>query len=309
MANNSRSLMKLARNICIAILSGVAVYYALLLVGCLLFSLSYSQLTAEIGIALQTLSNAAIIRFFFAVQTISLFVLPAFVFLKLQRISVVERHSSVFSPIFLLGAIVLFIIINTPGINLLSQCNTQFVMHIVGNNSQMAQLFNHSEQVSEFLMNESTMSGLLLNIFIIALLPAVGEELFFRGFLQQILQRKSNNIHAVIFATALIFSLFHNDLFNLVPRIIMGILFGYLFFLTRYIYYAITAHFVHNAAVVAVYFLMHNNYLPPFTSHIGEIGNGVLAGILSLIIVSITMFLWWKKERNARNTKPQLIAQ
>lgn len=299
-------LMKLARHFLIAILSGFTLYYALMFVGCWIFSMPYTQLLGEMQIAAQTISNAPIIRYMLAVQTASIFLLPAVVFLRLQHIPVIERRllredeikQNTIRPVFLLGAIAVLVLVNMPGVNLLSQCNTQFVQRMIDANSTMLQLYNHSEQVSEFLLNEASVKGLFFNILIIAILPAVSEELFFRGLLQQILQRTLSNIHVVIFVTALIFSLFHGDVFNIVPRLIMGMLFGYVFFLTKNVWYPIIAHCVHNATVVLMYFFIHNNYIPPHSATVGEIGNGLFAGLLSLIIVAVIMFVWWKKERN-----------
>ena len=287
--------MKFARNLLIAIASGVAVYYALMLTGCLMFWLSYAQLLSEMQHAVQTVSNAPLIHYMLAVQTISMFLVPAFVLLRLQHIPFVHTHEFVIRPVYLLCAIIVLILCNIPGVNLLSYCNTQFVQHIVDSNSALMQSYNHNAQLNEFLMNTTPVKNLIVNIVTIALLPAIGEELFFRGLLQQILRHRLANIHIVIFATALIFSLFHNDVFNIVPRLAMGILFGYLFFLTKNVYYPIIAHCVHNATVVLVYFFIYNNYLPPRIATIGEIGSGAFVGVISLVIVWGVMIVWWRK--------------
>lgn len=287
--------MKVARNLLIAIVSGVAVYYALMFTGCLVFSLSYTQLLGTMQHAVHTVSNAPLIHYMLAVQTVSIFLVPAFVLLRLQHIPLVHAHTFAIRPVYVLCAIIVLILCNIPGVNLLSYCNTHFVQHIVDGNSALMQSYSHNEQMNEFLMNTTPVKNLIVNIVTIALLPAIGEELFFRGLLQQILQRRLANIHIVIFATALIFSLFHNDVFNIVPRLAMGILFGYLFFLTRNVYYPIIAHCVHNATVVLVYFLIHNNFLPPHIATIGEIGSGAFVGVISLVIVGGAMIWWWRK--------------
>jgi len=287
--------MKLARNILLAVVSGFALYYALMLAGCLVFSLSYSQLLSEMQLAVQTVSNAPLIRYMLAVQTISIFLVPAFVLLRLQHIPVVERSRNAIRPAYLLCVVIVLILCNMPGMNLLSYCNTQLVQRIIAPNSPLIQLYNHNEQVSEFLMNTPSGKSLVFNILTIALLPAIAEELFFRGLLQQVLQRRVANIHIVIFATALIFSLFHNDVFNIVPRLAMGVLFGYLFFITKNVWYPIIAHCVHNATVVLVYFFIHNNYLPAEISTFGEIGNGAFVGGLSLVGVGGVMVFWWRR--------------
>jgi len=296
-------IMKLARNILLAVVSGFALYYALMFAGCWVFSLSYSQLLSEMQLAVQTVSNAPLIRYMLAVQTVSVFFVPALVLICLQHIPVVEQNRNAIRPAYLstrghaplLCAIIVLILCNIPGINLLSYCNTQCVLRIVDSNSSLVQLYNHSEEVSEFLMNTTSAKILIFNLLTIALVPAIAEELFFRGLLQQVLQRRIANIHIVIFVTALIFSLFHNDVFNIVPRLVMGVLFGYLFFITKNVWYPIIAHCVHNAAVVLVYFFIHNNYLPAEIYSFGEIGNGAFVGVVSLVGVGSVMIMWWRK--------------
>ncbi len=267
-------------------------------VGTLVFSSSYSQLIAEIQYATKNVSNAPLICYMLALQTISIFLVPAFVLLRLQGIPVIERRlpSKVKAhPILLLCTIVFLVLCNIPGINLLSYCNTQFVYSIIDSTSSIVQLHKHSELINDFLLNTTSGQTLLFNIVVIAILPAIGEELFFRGLLQQGLLRTVSNAHIAIFATALIFSLFHNDVFNVVPRFVMGVLFGYLFFITNNIWYPIIAHCVHNATVVIVYFLIHSNYVPTYIATVGEIGNCAIAGIVSLVVLSCALLVLWRK--------------
>ena len=102
---------------------------------------------------------------------------------------------------------------------------------------------------------------LVLQLIVVALVPAVCEELFFRGAMQQILQHWFGNVHVAIIVTALIFSLAHGDVFGLVPRFLLGVLLGYMFYRSGSLLVNACVHFVNNAIVIALYYLYHAGVL------------------------------------------------
>ena len=88
-------------------------------------------------------------------------------------------------------------------------------------------------------------------VLVIAVLPAVGEELAFRGILQQELERGSGKPVAAIWIGAFIFSVFHLQFAGLLPRFLLGAGLGYLFYWTRSLWVPVAAHFVVNGMQVA----------------------------------------------------------
>lgn len=117
-----------------------------------------------------------------------------------------------------------------------------------------------NRQVKEFVSQPGT-GNLMFNLFMMALTPAVCEELFFRGALQQTLLRWCGNAHVAILTTAVIFSLAHGDMFGFVPRLAMGIALGYLFCYGGSVIVNIAAHFVNNVTVVAAYYLFFSKQI------------------------------------------------
>lgn len=109
----------------------------------------------------------------------------------------------------------------------------------------------------EALLSLTTTGDLLLQLLVVALIPALCEELFFRGAIQQTLQRWFGNAHVAIVATALLFSLAHGDAYGLIPRFLLGLILGYLFFLSGSMIVNVCAHFFNNFLVVAMYYLYH----------------------------------------------------
>ncbi|MBR1851149.1 MAG: CPBP family intramembrane metalloprotease [Bacteroidales bacterium] len=116
----------------------------------------------------------------------------------------------------------------------------------------MADLSNNL--IEKFLATESVW-GLIVNLLVIAVLPAICEELFFRGCMQQLMTKWLRNPHWAIVITAAIFSIAHGDIFAFLTRFAMGIVLGYLFYASGSILVSASAHFVNNALVVLFGFL------------------------------------------------------
>ncbi len=108
-----------------------------------------------------------------------------------------------------------------------------------------------SSMVAQMLADKS-ISGILINLFIIAVLAAVIEEIFFRGCLQQIILKIVKNKHVAIWITAIIFSIIHMQFYGFLPRVLLGALLGYLFVWTSNLWVPIIAHFVNNFTAVVL---------------------------------------------------------
>lgn len=115
------------------------------------------------------------------------------------------------------------------------------------------------EQQVELFVSQPGVGNLLFNLLVMALVPAVCEELFFRGALQQAIRQWLGNAHFAILLTAVVFSLAHGDMFGFVPRLAMGVALGYLFCYGGSLLVNIAAHFVNNAIVVTAYYLYYSN--------------------------------------------------
>ena len=113
----------------------------------------------------------------------------------------------------------------------------------------------------EQMLSLGSTGDFLLQLLVVALIPAVCEELFFRAGLQQILQRWWGGKHVAVVVSAFVFTLAHGDLYGLVPRFVLGIVLGYLFAYSGSILVNVAAHFFNNALVVLLYHLYHRGML------------------------------------------------
>ncbi len=95
---------------------------------------------------------------------------------------------------------------------------------------------------------------LAFNLLIVAVLPGIGEELVFRGIVQQQLRRAMGNAIPAIWITAIIFSAIHLQFEGFIPRLVLGAALGYLFYWTRNLWIPVIAHFFFNGSqIIAQY--------------------------------------------------------
>ena len=114
-----------------------------------------------------------------------------------------------------------------PAINLLSYLNQQMTLpaFLEPMETWMKTQEENAAQMTELFMRVTTFDGLIINLLLMALLPAIAEELTFRGVLQRLLQGKDNNTnipHIAIWSSAIIFSAIHMQFYGFVPRMLMG---------------------------------------------------------------------------------------
>jgi len=111
------------------------------------------------------------------------------------------------------------------------------------------------QQIIDIITNFNSLGSFLIGIVVIGIIPAFGEEILFRGIIQNIICSIKKNMSFSIVITAFVFSAIHVQFYGFIPRFLLGILFGYIYWYTNNLIYPIFAHFVHNSLVVTMLFL------------------------------------------------------
>lgn len=104
-----------------------------------------------------------------------------------------------------------------------------------------------------------TGSELLVNLFFIALVPAVCEEVFFRGVFQKLAISAFGNFHVGIILTSFIFALIHFNFLQILPMMFLAMVFGYVYHYTKSIYVPIALHFINNSFSLLMYYAYQKN--------------------------------------------------
>ena len=152
----------------------------------------------------------------------------------------------------------------------------------------MKALEETAQAATEKMLNVNTFGGMLFNLVIIALIPAVGEELTFRGVLQQSLTRKMNPHIAIILSSA-IFSFIHFQFYGFLPRLFLGMLLGHMFYITNSLWTSMLMHFVNNGATVVLYYLNNKGAIED-AEHFGETQNVWI--IIASAVITIGLIVW-----------------
>ena len=149
----------------------------------------------------------------------------------------------------------------------------------------------NTEVIIEAFLSMNNLWDLFYTLLVIAIVPAIGEELLFRGYLQQKLVKRLKNSNTAILITAFLFSAIHFDLQGMIPRFMLGLLLGYLFYWSGSLWLPILAHFVNNAQAIILsypsfkinggaYSIFSNTPIDPLVALVSFFGTVLLIYIL-----------------------------
>jgi membrane protease YdiL (CAAX protease family) len=261
-----------------------------------LFSMSYEGIQEILGEGFRNASSG-LIRYFQAFQTTGMFIIPAL----LGSSMLLCKEESLFrgrhhNYLILIPFLIIILISAIPFIQFLISLNENihFPEGLSGLKDRLTEMETERLLLSETMLSESRTWSILMNFAVIAILPALGEEFLFRGVLQRLLHNWIGNIHVAIFIAAAIFSAFHLQFFGFLPRLVLGIFFGYLFFWSGNIWLAVLAHFLNNSLALTVIYLSDQKVFQDISLHDSTGLGSMLPIILSIGLTAGCIFLMKK---------------
>ena len=241
-----------------------------------------------------------VMKYFQVVQSIGLFIVPPLIlgWLFYGKVSeYLHLNKSINATSIVLVLVLTFAA--APFINFIGEMNMKMILPewLSGVEEWMQNTEEKAAQLTEAFLKVKGIGGLLFNLFMIAMLPAIGEELLFRGVIQRIFTRMTKNHHWGIWISAILFSSLHLQFYGFVPRMLLGVLFGYLLVWSGTMWLPIIAHFLNNAfAVIALYFV-DNNLLSPKIEEYGATDDSYYLAAISLVLVLVFMFMIKKENK------------
>ncbi|MEX2370677.1 MAG: CPBP family intramembrane glutamic endopeptidase [Bacteroidales bacterium] len=190
--------------------------------------------------------------------------------------------------------LVLIMVAALPFVNFLTDINQRFEIPFETAADYLRQLEDKTENMMMTLIRADNIGALLVNIFMIAIIPAVGEELVFRGLIQRHLTEMFKNGHLAVIVASVIFSLVHFQIFSFLPRFFLGLILGYAFYYGKTIWYPMIAHLVNNTLGVVFYYYYTKGQGGETLEEIGTSELMPAMALLSLFIVALLMYLWVK---------------
>ena len=274
----------------------------ILWLGCIFVMFSLTVLVIALVTQGNPLSDINTLKWIQLLQTISLFLLPSLILAYLCAKAPwnwLQLDNKVDWKVLLWAIGIMLVAL--PAINLMSHWNQQMVLPtwLSGVEEWMKNKEAEAEWLTKQFMSVTTISGLLVNLLLMAVLPALSEEITFRGVLQRLLSPKNSslnsqlstlNSHLSIWLTSIIFSAIHMQFYGFVPRMLMGALFGYMLVWTGSLWVPMLMHFVNNAMAVLLYFIANKaNWDMDKIDAIGT-GNTLWLGIVSVILTIVGIY-------------------
>ncbi len=145
-----------------------------------------------------------------------------------------------------------------------------------------------------------TWSQFFAAIFIVAFLPALFEELFFRGVLQNLLVRWWKRPLLAILFVSILFSLIHGSYYLFLSRLVLGFALGLLFYYSQNLWVSILAHFINNLLALAGLFYTNTHAVK---SGLGNVDTVLPVWSLAITgTILISLFLFYKHQSFSRKT-------
>lgn len=181
-----------------------------------------------------------------------------------------------------------------PVVNYLAELNQQMSLpaSMKGIEQAMRTMEADAERISNLLLSETSIPGMIVTILIVGVLTGFSEELFFRGATQGTLRRCGVGPQIAVWVTALIFSAVHFQFFGFVPRLLLGALFGYLYLWSGSIWVCAYTHALNNSCVVFTTWMINRGYWNESASNAGA--DPVMAAVSVLIS---GLLVWWVLKR------------
>ncbi len=201
----------------------------------------------------------------FAGQNILAFIFPAMIAWRIcfHRPPIHAMKADAVPSFKILAFSLIVYAIGIPALNQIVYWNQE--MHLpeilAGFENWCREMERMAEEQTEGLLNSTNIGVALMNILVIGILTGIGEEFFFRGALQRMLIHCKVNPHAAIWTAAIIFSFLHFQFFGFVPRVLLGVWFGYLYWWSGSIWVNVFAHALNNGLVIVSAWCINKGYL------------------------------------------------
>jgi membrane protease YdiL (CAAX protease family) len=219
------------------------------------------------------------------------FLVPALLFFYLSHPEPLRyagmREKFHFNAAFL--AIVI-LLLSLPMVGVLADWNQH--IHFGSLDHSLRQWNQKLEEMTKAMLTMRGWGSLLYNLALIAVIPAVAEEMFFRGVLQSLFIRVSRRAWAGILIASVVFSLLHAEMLGFFPRLALGAILGVIYYVSGNLWYSILAHFINNGFQVVLLFLFQHHYINYDIS--SNQPTPVVAGVVSLAITVGLFVVFWR---------------
>lgn len=235
-------------------------------------------------------------------SSIGIFILSSIIFIYLTEKKFVISTSFTRAQLLLAICSMLFCL---PIINFLALWNEG--LHLPEFMAQIENWMRLSEAKSatimEYFVAMDSYTDLVINLVVIALIPAIGEEFLFRGVIQRGLIKWKKKPHFGIWISAFLFSALHMQFLGFIPRFLIGGFFGYLFLWSGSIWLPVITHFLNNALAVLVIFTSSSVVASKKIESMGANSGDIPMVIMCCLAVSLLLYLFYNSKKKSPEEK------
>lgn len=239
-------------------------------------------------------TNINFLKYMQIISQFGLFILPAYCFAYLYNRKPMQYLALNSWPgKDSLGISILIIVVAIPFVNYLVGWNEQMSLpeYMSGIENWMREMESQAALMTNAFLHVDSLGGLVVNLLIIALFAAIGEELLFRGVLLKILLGGMKNIHLAVIISAVIFSAFHGQFYGFIPRAILGLLFGYIYVWSGSLWIPILLHLLFNSVSVIVAYLYEIGEITTNYEEFGESPSIWIVGVSLMLTIALMYML------------------
>lgn len=154
--------------------------------------------------------------------------------------------------------------------------------------------------LTKYLTQFDSMGQFVIALIVVAVFGGIAEEFVFRGLLQPALHRATKNIHVAIWVSAILFSALHMQFFGFVPRMLLGALFGYLYYWSGNLTVPMFAHFLNNALLMIAIYLVQNRVIDIDLESAEALP---WPTVITFALITAVLLFYFKKHSEASNCR------
>jgi membrane protease YdiL (CAAX protease family) len=245
--------------------------------------------------------SLSLLKYFQVTQSFGLFIIPAvlagYLFEGNSR-AYLKAETTGGGSLYIIVFLMMFL--SLPFINWMVDVNEMMKLpaSLKGVEDWMKSAEDQAGKLTGSFLAGKSFGNFMFNIFMIGILPAVGEEFIFRGLLQRLFNDWLKNIHIAIFLTGFLFAVMHMQFYGLLPRMILGMIFGYLFYWSGSIWVPVFAHFINNSGAVVVSYLANLGLISQKYQDFGSTHNILLITLSLLVTFACLLMVYRRKPLN-----------
>lgn len=245
-----------------------------------------------------TMASVSLMKWSQASSQLLVFIIPPVAFACLVFKNPFKKLGFNKIPLWsLLGVLMIFAI--NPINNVLAEWNDslQLPESMKALEEQLKFMQARTTALTKQMLDVDNIGGLIVNIIMIAGFAAFGEELLFRSLMQTYLCKRLKNIHVGIILTSLLFSLIHFELYSFLPRVVLGLLLGYMFYYSGTVLVPMLMHFCNNVTIVIIYYLNNKGITDVDVDSFGQTSAfWIVFSVLSMIALFYFVIKNYKKD-------------